>query len=289
MDHLQLFAVTNAGPQLLPLSETVTGFDDMFDGLPLGVYSALRTFSHSKFLYLDAHLDRTKRSLEMLGWDYELDEQLLRQALHQVCDAYPLADARVRIDVLAEPAYQMDTDSRLLIALMPFTPIPPEVYEKGVSLGYALGLSRRRPLAKLAGFAVQRRVYAEKHPEPAVFDYLMVDEVGNILEGGGSNFYGLLDGLVHTAPEGVLEGITRKIVLGLLEDSDIPLKMKPVHMEQVGQLEEAAISGSSRALLPVVEIEGQTIGDGCPGPVFKRLMALYSRFVAEHIKSAITL
>jgi len=287
MDHLQLFAVTKSGPQPLPLPDTVTGFDDMFDGLKPGIYSALRTFSHNKFLCLEAHLARTKGSMALLGWDYQLDEQMLREALHQVCSAYPLTDARVRFDVLAEPAHYLKSDSRVLIALMPFTPIPPEVYRKGVSLSYALGLSRQRPLAKLAGFALQRRVYAAAHPDPTVYEHLMLDHAGNILEGGGSNFYGLRDGVLYTAREGVLEGITRKIVLSLLADAAIPLNLKPVHMDEVGQLDEAAISGSSRALLPVVEIEGQPIGDGRPGPLVQRLMTLYSRFVAEHIKTAV--
>jgi branched-subunit amino acid aminotransferase/4-amino-4-deoxychorismate lyase len=287
MDHLQLFAVTNTGPHPLPLPESVTGFEDLFDGFALGVYSAFRTFSHNKFLGLDDHLDRTRRSIEMLGWDYQLDEPLLRQALHQVCSAYPLADARVRIDVLAEPAHLLNTSSRVLIALIPFTPIPPETYERGVSVSYALGLSRQQPLAKLAGFAVRRRVYAAAHPKPAVFEHLILDDAGHILEGGGSNFYGLRDGVIYTAADGVLEGITRKIILRLLAEAEMPFKLEAVHVDQVGQLDEAAISGSSKALLPVVEIEGQSIGDGRPGPVFQRLMALYARFVTEHIQPAV--
>ncbi len=215
MDDLRLFAVTETGLQRLPLAASATGFDDMYDGLALGVYSALRTFSHDRFLCLDAHLERTKRSMALLGWDYQLDETRLRQGLHQACSAYPLPDARVRIDVLAEPARQEGTESRVLIGLMPFTPLPAHVYEHGVSVGFAHGLSRKRPLVKTADFALIRRDYAISHPEPVHYEYLMLDEAGFILEGGGSNFYGVRDGVVYTAGSGVLEGIARHIILDL--------------------------------------------------------------------------
>jgi branched-subunit amino acid aminotransferase/4-amino-4-deoxychorismate lyase len=55
----------------------------------------------------------------------------------------------------------------------------------------------------------------------------------------------------------------------------------------VVHLSEAAISSSTRGLLPVIRIGGQTIGDGRPGPICRRLMAAYEADVAHTIKSAI--
>lgn len=287
MDDLRLFAVTETGLQTLPVPEGATSFDDMYNGLALGVYSALRTFAHDKFLCLDAHLERTQHSMALLGWDYQLDESRLRQGLHQACTAYPLPDARVRFDVLAEPARQLGTESRVLIGLVPLTPLPPDVYERGVSVGYAHGLSRKRPLVKTADFALVRREYAVTHPEPVQYEYLILDESGFILEGGGSNFYGVRDGVVYTAGSGVLEGISRRIILDLLPGLGIPLRLQAVHRDEIGELDEAALSSSSRALVPVVEIEGQVVADGRPGPVTQRILAAYHAFVAAHIKPAI--
>lgn len=287
MNKLRFFAVTESGPQSLPVPDNATSFDDLYDGLPLGVYSALRTFDHNKFLCLEEHLKRTERSMALLGWDFQLDRQRLRRALHEVCTAYPLPDARVRFDVLSEPARLLGTDSRVLIALMPFTPIPPYLYEVGVAVDFAAGLSRKRPLAKTADFALKRRAYPAGHPESEPYEYLMLDNKGHILEGTSTNFYGVKGGVVWTAGEGVLEGITRRIILSLLPELDIPLRLQAIHVDEIPRLDEAAISGSSRALLPVVRIGGQRVSNGRPGPVCRRILKAYNLFVAQNIEAAV--
>ena len=63
MSEFQLFAVEDAGPRPLPVPPEATQFTDLYRGLPLGVYDALRTFDHNKFLYLNRHLARTERSM----------------------------------------------------------------------------------------------------------------------------------------------------------------------------------------------------------------------------------
>ena len=284
---VQLFAVTAVGPVALAPPPGARSFDDLYAGLALGVYSALRTFEHNKFLYLDAHIDRTKRSMALLGWDYQLDELALRRALHEVCTAYHRPVARVRFDVLAEPAQVRDTDSRVLVALMPFTPPTPEMVAHGVAVGLATDLARKRPLAKTADFAVARRRYPAGQGKD-VYEYLLADEQGFLLEGTGTNFYGVRQGVVYTAGQGVLEGITRKIVLDLLPQLGVPLRLEAVHQDEIGTLDEALLSGSSRAILPVVAINGQVVGNGRPGPIGRRLLMAYNDFVAETVRPAIT-
>lgn len=285
-NDVQLFAVTEAGAQSLVVPPGVRSFDDLYDGLALGVYSALRTFEHEKFLCLQEHIKRTKRSMVLLGWDYQLDETLLRQTLHQVCSAYLGANMRVRFDVLAEPASHLRSDSRVLVALMPFSPPPPELYEHGVAVDFAPDLVRNQPLAKTAGFAQRRRRYPLG--QSGVYEYLMLDENGRLLEGTGTNFYGVREGIVYTAGEGVLEGITRQIVLDLLPEIDIPVRLQGITKDEIESLDEAFLSGSSRAILPVVNIAGRQIGNGTPGAIGRRLLMAYNDFVARSIRTAVT-
>jgi hypothetical protein len=236
---------------------------------------------------------------------------------------------RVRLDILAEPAAVLGTDSRELLALQPFTPPPAELYEQGVAVDYARNLSRHDPLIKRAEFA-QLRVATETQSrrgaesqrnrgaeeksavsgrpsavaiqqspvsnlqspnlpisQSPIYEHLLLSESGYILEGTGTNFYGVREGVVWTAGEGVLEGITRRIILSLLPELDIPLRLEAVHVDDIGRLDEAALSGSSRALLPIVEIAGQKVGDGRPGPISRRILAAYQDFVAKNIRPAV--
>lgn len=302
MANFQLYAIEDAGPRALPVPDDAVQFIDLYRGLPLGVYDALRTFEHNKFLYLNRHLARTERSMALLGWTYRLDRARLLRALHAVVTAAEWPEMRVRFDVLAGPAEALSTTSRELIALQPFTPPLPELYERGVAVAFAAGLARERPQAKTADFAARRPTTAglrqieesgqlpvsgaqsAVNSEP--YEYLLLDSAGRILEGTGTNFWAVRDGVVYTAGEGVLEGITREILLQLIAGLDVPLRLEAVGAADIAALDEAALSGSSRALLPVVAIAGQPVGDGRPGPITRRILAAYNAFVAENVRTA---
>ncbi len=280
----QLFAVEEEGGLPLPLPETITGFAEMYDGFSLGVYSAMRTFEHNKFLYLQDHIDRTVASIALMGLEYRLDEERLRHALHDLCTAYPLPDARVRFDILAQPVTHLGSGSRLLIGLIPFTAVPDTYYQTGVAADFAPTLHRETPLAKTALFAQKRRQFPSND---TIYEYLLCDEQGYILEGTGTNFYAVRNHVLRTAGEGVLAGITRKIILEQADALGIPVSFAPIHQDEIGTLDEAAISGSSRALLPVVAIAGQRVGNGRPGPICQQILTAYNSFVSQTIRTAI--
>jgi branched-subunit amino acid aminotransferase/4-amino-4-deoxychorismate lyase len=283
----QLYALTAAGPRPLPVPPGAADFTDLYAGLDLGVYSVIRTFAHNRFFQLDHHLARTVNSMRLLGWDYQLDEARLRRAIHDLCTAYPASELRVRIDILAAPATALGSDSRDLIALMPFTPPPASLYTDGVALGYATGLHRANPLAKTAGFADARKQATAQSTSGNVYEYLMTNDQGQILEATSANFYAVRDGMVYTAGEGVLEGVTRRIVLDLVAAAEIPLQWQAVPVGDVPLLAEAMISSSSRGIVPAVRIGDQVIGDGRPGPITQQLIAAYNAYVAAHLKTAL--
>jgi len=287
MDDLRLYAVTDGGAEELEVSEMVSDLVQLYTGLSLGTYSALRTFEHDKFLDLAQHIVRTRLSMELLGMHYHLDEQRLRQALHQVVTAFPAENARVRFDVLAEPATLFGTDSRELIAVMPFTPVPAAYYDEGVGAEYAPKLHRELARAKTAKFAQQRSPLSPGQVQDH-YEFLILDEKGHILEGTTSNFWAVRDGVVWTAGEGMLEGVTRKIILSLLPQLDIAIRFEAIQQDDVPELDEAAISGSSRAVMPVVRIGGEQVGVGRPGPIFRRILQAYREYVAGAIKTAVS-
>lgn len=285
-DDLRFFAVTHAGARPLPIPSEAHSFTDLLVGLPLGVYSALRTYSHNHFLYLQQHFDRTDQSMALLGWADRLDRPMLCGALDAVVTAVPWQDSRVRFDVLARSAPdKLGTDGRLLLAVQRLEPIPPAFYANGVAVGIAAGLSRANPLVKTAAYTRRRAAFLAQHHED-MYEYLLLDEAGRILEGTGTNFWGVRQGVLYTAGEGVLEGITRKIILQLAPQLGIPVRLEAVPLAEVGGLDEAALSGSSRAFLPVVQVAGQVVGNGRPGPVSKRILQAYNNFLAANTKRA---
>jgi len=273
---LQLFSVRGSIAEPLPVPAGATSIHDAATGLALGVYSALRTFHHDRFLWLDAHFDRTDRSMELLGWSYRLDRPALRRALHEVANAYPPPDARVRFDVLAEPMGSADARSRVLLALSPFKPVPERWIREGVRVEIARELNRDRPLIKTADFVLRRRPYPLERQD--AYEHLLVDDQRRILECSSSNFHGIRGGELVSAGGGALEGITQKIVLHLAEEIGIPVRREHVRTDDVGRLQEAFLTSSTRGLVPIVSVAGTRIGSGSPGPLTARLREAYDAF-----------
>ena len=293
MPQVIVYAVTTTAVQQLKLPFTPASMHDLPEDLPLGVYTAFRTFDHYKFLRLSDHFRRLEQSMALLNWRYALDEAAIRHALHQVCGGYAHPDARVRLDVLARPATQLGSNSRLLLTLAPFNPPPAAVYERGVHLELAPRLQRHEPRVKTADFILARREYPLSEPgaggDPGPYEYLLLDEEQHLLEGSTSNFYAVRDGSVYTAGDGVLEGITRKTVLELIAEAGIKLQLRAARLVEVEALDEAFLSSSARGLVPVRKIDGRVVGTGQPGPVTRRLMAAYDDFVARSVRPAVAL
>ena len=282
---IQLFAI---GPHIetpLALPVRAQSFDDLYRQFNLGVYTALRTYRHNRFLHLGHHIHRTMASLIRAGIDHEMDEAKVRQSLHQVCTDYPGQEMRVRIDVLATPFLVDGIEVRELIAIAPFSPPDPSLYEQGVDLVTTDALSRDDPLTKSAQFVAARKNVLAASPQAE--DCLLVDAHGHLLEGTNSNFYAVHSGLFRTANHGVLEGVTRTIVLSLAESLAIPIALRALARSEIAQLSEAAISSSSRGIMPVVSIDNVTIGDGVPGPIIRALMNAYEGYLVTHLKLAI--
>lgn len=281
---VQMFAVEAGGPQRLRAAVAPSGIHDLPVGLPYGVYTAMRTFEHNHFLELAAHLERLQQSMMLLGWSYTLDRRRLRRALDSVCSAYPGDDARVRVDVLARAATLLGSTSRELITLAPFTPVPAQLYREGVRVALAPALQRREPLVKHADFVLARRDYLLGRPD--AYEYLLLDG-GEILEGSSSNFYGVVDGVLWTAGDGVLAGIGRRIVLRLAAELGILVRLEAIPLAALPLLAEAFLSSASRGVLPVVAIGDEQVGMGRPGAVTRRLMAAYEAYVVRAIEPAV--
>lgn len=283
MNEVQLFAVTPAGPVPLHVPRAATDVHELFDPMPLGVYSGLATYGHDKFVRLDEHIARTERSAARMRWRRTLDRTELRRVLHELVVAFPYEDCRVRFDVLRVPLRRDGFRSSLIIGLSRRLPVPERDLTEGVTLALT-PIRRRDPLTKTTDFVIERRVCVEQ--APAAYEHLMADEQRRILEGTSVNFFGVRDGVLLTAGTGVLEGITRKTVLELAPELGIEVSLRGVSVDELSTLDEAFVTSSTRELVPVIEVSGITIGRGRPGAMTMRLLEAYRSYVKLYARPA---
>jgi branched-subunit amino acid aminotransferase/4-amino-4-deoxychorismate lyase len=78
-----------------------------------------------------------------------------------------------------------------------------------------------------------------------------------------------------------LLGVTRRTVLRVARGSGLEIVYRPLKREQVPALDEAFLTSSSRGIVPIIEIDDFTVGEGIPEPITKRLIKAYSEYVLQ--------
>lgn len=241
-----------------------------------GVYTVTNTFQQKKVLRFDSHLDRLEDSATRAGIPLRLDRIRLRRALRQMLADANFGDVRFRLTIPRDKSHD------IIISMEPFKPLPPELVAKGVRCITAPNSARGNARAKTTDWMHQRRTLQEAMPD-GIYDTILMDNEENMLEGLGSNFYGIVSGELRTASEGVLHGISQQVVFSVAP-AILPVNKTPVNRRDLPRLDEAFITSSSRGVVPVVELDGYKLGDGLPGPKTMAIRYAYLQYLEKHLQ-----
>ena len=254
--------------------------DEVTRQLPGGYYSTFRTFDRcTRVLGLSAHLNRLYEPVSTP----EVTDHALRRQLFTLLEPYHPSEARVRVI--------MTKQGQVYLAAEPLKLLPPAVYEHGVRVE-TTELHRLQPHLKSTSF-IERSDAERKHiAREGVFEALLVKD-GKILEGMTSNFFYVgqtalekpqqagSQAYLGTARENILPGITRDTVIEIARGRGLEVKYLPLSLNQLETITEAFITSSSRGVVPVIQINQVTIGEGSPGTITRQLSASYDAQVMD--------
>lgn len=101
-----------------------------------------------------------------------------------------------------------------------------------------------------------------------------------VTEGAASNVFIVSNGIVKTPPKdsSILPGITRNLVVELLQREGIPCQETRITREELGNAGEIWITSSTWEIVPVIKLDERPVGDGKPGKVWKKAVEIYQRF-----------
>ena len=247
---------------------------DFLRSHPAGAYTTARTTCNGQRLFeWDTHIHRTAASVAaMLDKSQEPSAQCLIKTLGQASTLRPRIDATVAAavrryisahgnenelkvtvlvtwaDVLANACAKIDSPGRVMAHISPLPPIPSPPVKVELR-----GAPRANAAAKDSSW-VSERGPLEAVMRPDMNELLLATTDGEIFEGSQTNFYAVIDGAVHTAGEGVLEGTVRHVLLQVCERESIPVVLAPPRVATIDAWEGALISSTSRLLLPVHEL-----------------------------------
>jgi D-alanine transaminase len=106
---------------------------------------------------------------------------------------------------------------------------------------------------------------------------------GFLTEAAASNVFIVKDGAVAAAPqdEHILLGITYELLTDLAREGKIRFDIRPVTEAEVRAADEIWLSSSTKEVLAVTTLDGRPVGAGVPGPVFRRMHALFQEYKAR--------
>ena len=116
-------------------------------------------------------------------------------------------------------------------------------------------------------------------------DAWMIED-GFVTEGTSNNAY-IVKGnkiITRALSNDILHGITRAAVLRFAREAQMEVEERNFTIDEAKEADEAFITSASTFVMPVVEIDGVSLGDGVPGRVAPRLREIY---LEESLKKAI--
>ncbi|MEO0564166.1 MAG: aminotransferase class IV, partial [Chloroflexota bacterium] len=209
------------------------------------------------------------------GINLTLSHGDLRGVIREVIRIAGYGDVKFRLTV------PKATPDAPIISVEPFPGYPRSLYTDGVRMTSSANSARHNAAAKDTRWMHAREAL---RGDTDAYEVLLLDADGAMLEGTSSNFYAVKNDTLYTALEGVLAGTSRGIIFEVAPQV-LPLVRRALHVDDVSLLQEAFITSSSRGIVPVVQIDDTTLGDGKPGPYTRQLMTVYRAWVADHLET----
>ena len=265
----------------LPLSEAKISVLDRGFTFGDGVYEVIPVFSGNIFR-LDAHLDRLANSMAALDINLAQSREELVSILMELVRENPASgDQQIYLQVTRGVT---ERDHHYGEGIEPtFFAMCKPMEKKDISGGiYAITHDDIRwkychikSTALLASVLLKKIARDAGNSQEAI---LIRD--GKLTEGASSNVFIVKDGVIMTPRKdnNILPGITRDLLVELLNDSGQGCVETDVSEGQLRQADEVWITSSTRGVVAVINLDGVTIGDGKPGRYWQQAQELYDSF-----------
>src|SRR5574341_87625 len=121
--------------------------------------------------------------------------------------------------------------------------------------------------------------------QAGAYEGIMLNWEGYVAEGTISNLFTVKKCVLQTPhlDTGILEGVTRGLVLFLAKKEHIQTKEAMLKPKDLYDADECFITNSTVEIMPVTTVDGKKIGEGVPGPVTRALMIAYTSEVMRHV------
>jgi D-alanine transaminase len=247
-----------------------------------GVYELVPVYSRVPFR-LEEHLARLERSLGAVAIRNPYTRAQWREHMEALIDSQPYEDQGLYLQVTRgvakrDHAFPKDAEPTVFMMSNPLVNPAPALVENGAA---ALSAQDNRWLRcdiksiSLIGNVLLRQLSAEVGAAETI---LFRD--GRLTEASASNVFVVKDGTILSPGKDnlILPGITYDVVVELAHSHGMPMEIRHITEAEVRSADELWVTSSSKEVLAIVTLDGRPVGEGRPGPVFRRMYNAYQDF-----------
>ncbi len=249
-----------------------------------GVFEGIRAYNGRVFR-LKEHIDRLYYSAKAILLDIPLSAQQMTAAVLETCRQNKVRDGYIRLVVtrgvgtLGLNPNRCKNPSVVIIAGK-IQLYPEEFYKKGME---TITVPTVRNLHSALNPAIKSLNYLNnilakiEANNAGCEEAIMLNAEGFVAECTGDNIFIIKEGQLFTPPlsAGALYGITRRVVIDLARQEGLQVGEPNLTRYDLFNADECFLTGSGAEIVPVVKIDGRTIGTGKPGPITLNLVNRY--------------
>jgi len=272
----------------LPIEEACVSVTDRGFLFGDGVYEVVPAYG-GRLLRLPHHLQRLQNSLDSIRLQNPHTDPEWAAILNQLLErnralAGPDNDQSVYLQVTRGTALKRDhrfpevTVPTVYATSNPIPPPDPAIETHGIAL-VTLDDNRWQHCNIKAITLLPNVLLRQQAEEQDASEAVLIRD-GLVIEGSASNIFVIRDGVLHTPPNGpqMLPGITRDLVLELAAQHHIPHRVEEIPERDLASADELWVTSSTREIMPATRLNGQPVGTGKPGSVWRTMIDHYRRY-----------
>jgi branched-chain amino acid aminotransferase len=251
-----------------------------------GVYETLRTYNQRPFLY-DRHMRRLRRSADMIVLEVPFNDEELAGRIRDTIAAANLGGSEAYIRILVTRGIgELTYDPKatpvpsVVIIVKPNVDPPAEAFARGVKVCLSPVMRNHpgsvNPMIK-SNNLLNNALAMQEALRRGGTEAIMRNYRGELTECAQSNLFIVTRGTLRTPAleAGLLPGITREFVLELARAAGIPACEQGLHDADLFAADECFLTGTTKELMPIVQVDDRTIGSGAPGPITQCLLKAF--------------
>ena len=265
--------------EMTPLSEAKIPVLDRGFIFGDGIYEVIPIYRR-KLFRAEQHMARLFRNLAAVGIVNPHSKQQWMNLIGEVVAAFPTEQQMVYMQVTRGVAkrghaFPANTTPTVFIMSGPMSLPSADLRDKGAP---CISMEDKRWLrCEIKSISLLGSVLAaQQAAEHEAIEAIQFRD-GWLTEGSSSNVWVAKDGKLFGPPLDnlILEGIRYGLIEEMCASCNIPFKARRISKAEVFTADEVLLSSATKEVLAVASIDGQTIGKGVPGPIFKKLYEAY--------------